>query len=168
MIEIKKVFLLSPFILFILAALLHFTYDFTNQLFVIGFISPINESIFEHTKLIFIPLLLFYSLYYVKNKNSLDQDKYWFSSLISLILGIILVPMIYYSYTESFAVSLLVVDILITYVVLFLSNLFFYNYYNFYNFTIKKEISTLFIILIFLFYIFASVHQINLPIFITN
>lgn len=165
---IKKYFLITPFIMFILACGLHFLYDFTGKLTIIGFFSPINESIFEHTKLIFIPLLIFYLIYYFKNKEILNQNKYLFSMLISIILGIILVPMLFYFYTESFGLESLIIDISITFIALALANLFFYEYYNFHNFAIKKEISITLLIFLFIFYMYATVNTINLPIFITN
>lgn len=168
MITIKKYFFITPFIMFGFAFLLHFMYDFFNHATIIGFISPINESIFEHTKLIFIPLILFYLIYYFFNKRNLDKDRYFFSMLISVILGIILVPMIYYFYTESFGIESMIIDISITLIALGFANLLFYNYYNLHNFTLKKEISIALILLIFAFYIYTSLNPIDLPIFISN
>lgn len=151
-----------------LACVLHFVYELSGNNLIVGFIAPINESIFEHTKLIFIPLLIVYLFYFLKNKDKLDYDKYFFSMLVSIILGVLLVPMIYYFYTESFGITSLVFDILITFIALSFSNLLFYNYYNLHNFAIKKEISNAFLIIIILFYMYASTHLIDLPIFIPN
>lgn len=168
MITIKKYFTITPFIMFVLACGLHFLYDFTGELPLIGLISPINESIFEHTKLIFIPLLIIYSFYYFRNKEKLDTNRYFFSMLISIILGILLVPMIFYFYTEGFGVESMIFDILITLISLGLSNLLFYNYYNLHNFTFNSKVSITLLTLIYLFYIYATFNIINMPIFIPN
>lgn len=161
----KKI-LITSLIMFVCACPLHFTYDFFNNLTIVGFFVPINESIFEHTKLIFIPLMLFYSLYYFFKKYKIDSDRYFFTLLLTILLGILLVPMLYYFYTESFGIELFIVDIFITLIALGLANLFFYNYYNLHNFTFKKETSLFFLLLIFIFYIYTSINLINLPIFI--
>lgn len=165
MIIIKKTFFKSTFILFLVACVLHFIYELSNKFLLIGFISPINESIFEHTKLIFFPLLVFYLSYYLVNKSKLDINKYFTSTILSLLLGIILVPMIYYGYSGGFGSSILAVDILITYIVFLITNIFFYTNYNFYNISIKKEISIIFIILICIFYGYATINKIDFPIF---
>lgn len=161
----KKI-LITSLIMFVCACPLHFTYDFFNNLTIVGFFVPINESIFEHTKLIFIPLMLFYSLYYFFKKYKIDSDRYFFTLLLTILLGILLVPMLYYFYTESFGFESFIIDISITYIVFFICNLFFYNYYTLYNFYLKKEISFFLIFLIFTFYIYTSLYLINLPIFI--
>lgn len=163
-----KVFIKSTFILFISACFLHFVYQWTNNNYLIGFISPINESIFEHTKLILIPLFVFHILYYVKNKNILDINKYSFTTLLSIILGITLVPMLYYFYTESFGIESLVIDISITYIVFLITNIFFYTYYKYGGFYLNFKVSSFLVLGIFLFYMYATTHTINLPIFANN
>lgn len=165
MIFIKKFFLFTPILMFIIACLFHFLYDWTNNFTLIALICPTNESIFEHTKLIFIPLLIFYLFFYFKNKKILNEDRYFFSMLISIVLGILSVPMLYYFYTESFGIQILFVDILITLISFILSNLLFYNYYKLHNFNIKKEISIFLLIFLYIFYIYASFNYIDLPIF---
>jgi hypothetical protein len=42
----------------LLGTLLHFAYDFSGQNFVVGLFSAINESTWEHLKLLFMPFLL--------------------------------------------------------------------------------------------------------------
>lgn len=161
----KKIFYISSFILFLFACLLHFVYDFFNQSFLIGIISPINESIFEHTKLILVPLTIFYTMYFIINKNKLNINKYFFSFLMSILLGIILVPMFYYGYTKSFGFESVVIDISITFIVMFLSNVFFLNYYLNYKFFINYKICILLIIWIYCFYIYATFSKISFPLF---
>ena len=42
----------------ILGVIFHFVYHWSNRLFVIGLFFPINESIWEHLKLIFFPIMI--------------------------------------------------------------------------------------------------------------
>lgn len=44
--------------LFFIGTLFHFLYSFTGELFVVGLFSPVNESVFEHTKMVVLPIFL--------------------------------------------------------------------------------------------------------------
>ncbi len=50
---------ISILFIFILGVLLHFTYEWSNQNSLVGLFSAINESTWEHLKLVFFPTLLF-------------------------------------------------------------------------------------------------------------
>nr|WP_236945659.1 DUF6512 family protein [Enterocloster clostridioformis] len=43
----------------LLGTLLHFTYRWSGRNPLIGLIAPVNESVWEHMKLLFFPMLLF-------------------------------------------------------------------------------------------------------------
>lgn len=45
--------------------LLHFVYEWSGNNRVVGIFAPVNESVFEHLKLVFFPVLLFTLLQYV-------------------------------------------------------------------------------------------------------
>lgn len=49
----------------VLGTLLHFVYEWSGNNPFVGFIAPVNESVFEHLKLVFVPVLLFTLLQYV-------------------------------------------------------------------------------------------------------
>lgn len=48
----------------ILGTFLHFLFDITGQAMVAGLFSAVNESIWEHMKLLFYPMLLFVVMEY--------------------------------------------------------------------------------------------------------
>lgn len=152
--------------MFLLAFPLHFIYEWTNNIPLIGFIAPINESIFEHTKLIATPLLIFYIIYYIKNKYNIDKGLYFFSSMLSIVLGILLIPMLYYGYSESIGRDIMIIDILITYVVLYICNIHFYTYYKSHSLHFKPWLSIFILTLIYTLYIYTYYNFIDLPIFI--
>jgi len=89
----KKIFNIT--IITILAVFCHFLYDwFPNTLF--SFIFPVNESIWEHMKLIATPVLIFsiFNYLYYKNKN-IKFNNYILSYAISIPIAIILYLIIY-------------------------------------------------------------------------
>lgn len=82
----------------IAGTLLHFLYDWSGQSFVIGLFSAINESIWEHMKLLYVPVFVFALLErrYIKTIN------FWCVKLIGIVVGLVLIPVIYYTYTGAF------------------------------------------------------------------
>lgn len=78
----------------VLGSLLHFVYKWTGENSIIGLFVPVNESPWEHLKLIYLP----YVLYGVYEAIKLTNDKFnvYFSKLVGLICGIITTLGIYY------------------------------------------------------------------------
>lgn len=56
--HIKSAELISFIVASILGVVFHFLYDWTGQNRLIGFFVPVNESIWEHLKLVFYPIAL--------------------------------------------------------------------------------------------------------------
>lgn len=85
----------------------HFVFEWLYQIPIIAPFFPTNESIFEHTKLIFFPALLFSIIgYYVFGKI----NGYWSTKIIAIVLATLSIPLLYYSYT-SFMEGNFVIDI---------------------------------------------------------
>ena len=85
----KKIKFISIFILFFISFLVHFLYDKFPSFFTLIF-APVNESVWEHMKVIFTSIII-YSIFealYFKKKN-IKVNNYIFSIFISGILGII-------------------------------------------------------------------------------
>lgn len=59
--------------LIIVGSLLHFTYDWSNQIPIVGVISPVNESVWEHLKLGFWSLALFSLIEYWFIKGEINN-----------------------------------------------------------------------------------------------
>lgn len=81
----------------IVGTFFHFIFDLTDRSIVTAFISPVNESIWEHLKLLYFPMLLFSFVEYRYWEKRYEQ--FWCVKLKGILLGMILVPTIYYTYT---------------------------------------------------------------------
>ena len=77
--------------------LLHFLFDFSGQHPVAALFSAVNESIWEHMKLLFYPMVLFACVEYRFLKE--PGAAFWQAKLRGILLGLALIPVIYYSYT---------------------------------------------------------------------
>ena len=98
----------------IVGTFLHFIYKWSNQNVIIAPISAVNESIWEHMKLLFFPMFFFA---FVESIILEEQyDNYWCSKLVGIVSGLILIPVLYYTYTGMFGVSLDWVNIIIFFI----------------------------------------------------
>lgn len=83
--------------------LLHFLYDWTNKSVIAAPFSAVNESIWEHMKLLFFPMFVFALIEY--GFIGRDYNNFWCAKLIGTVIGLLLIPIIYYSYTGIFGIN---------------------------------------------------------------
>ena len=75
--------------------ILHFLYDWLGKAAWIAPLSGVNESTWEHMKLLFWPMLIFAI---VQSFFFPDRDDFWSVKLRGLLLGITLIPVLFYTY----------------------------------------------------------------------
>lgn len=103
-----SVFLILPFLISFVA---HFLYSIIPfPLFAIYF--PINESIFEHTKLTFTPIILTYLFFYIKFRKNFNMKKFLSSMIISISLTLVTMLSLYYITQLVFKKEIVLVSIL--------------------------------------------------------
>lgn len=93
----------------VFGTLLHFLYDWSGSNSIVGLFSPVNESVWEHLKLLFYPMSLWLILGYFKFGKS--NSNYVCAALTGLISGLILIPVLFYAYTFITAKTILALDI---------------------------------------------------------
>jgi len=79
----------------LLGTLLHFLYDWLGEALWIAPISGINESTWEHMKLLFWPMFL-YAI--VQSFFFRDRKNFWCVKLKGILLGLVLIPVLFYTY----------------------------------------------------------------------
>ena len=57
--QLKRYTIIGTVFVIFLGTISHFFYDWSNNNFIVGLFAPVNESTWEHMKLIFFPMLLF-------------------------------------------------------------------------------------------------------------
>ena len=75
--------------------LLHFLYEWLGEAKWIAPLSGVNESTWEHMKLLFWPMLVFAI---VQSFFFRDRADFWCVKLRGILLGLILIPTIFYTY----------------------------------------------------------------------
>lgn len=100
----------------LIGTLFHFTYAFSGQNIMVALFSAVNESVWEHMKLVFFPLILFAILeYWFWGKQ---QKNFWNVKLLGITLGILLNIVIYYTISGAFGTAPLWVDVSVFYITL--------------------------------------------------
>lgn len=114
----------------IAGVLLHFLYDWTNKSIITAPFSAVNESIWEHMKLLFFPMFVF-SLIEYKYVDK-ERENFWCVKATGIITGLLLIPIIYYTYTGVLGVNADWFNIIIFFIAAgaayYLENLLFKNY----------------------------------------
>jgi hypothetical protein len=110
-----------------LGTLLHFVYELSHHNKFVAIFAAVNESTWEHIKICMTPTIL-WSLYdgYVYGMNS----NYLIAKGISLLTIILLIPILFYTYTAFTKKSILFVDVICFYITVICSQLVFYYFIN--------------------------------------
>lgn len=166
--KIERPIFFSIPILFILSAPLHFLFDFTGRIPAIGVFVPVNESTWEHLKLVFFPLLIWWIVYYFKERKCKDfsKEKWIVSAAASMLSAILTIIVFFYSYTGAFGVHFLFLDILSILLSLIVGQYFALHIYKYYNPSIFIYYLSIDVIIILLFmFIFFTFSPSKLPLF---
>lgn len=107
--QLKSYTMAGTIFVLILGTLSHFFFEWSNSSYVVGLFTPVSESTWEHMKLIFFPMLL-YSLAMIPKLRRTHPCI--FSALPSgILLGTLLIPIIFYTYTGMLGKNFLILDI---------------------------------------------------------
>lgn len=82
--------------------LLHFLYEWTGERPAVALISGVNESTWEHMKILYVPLLLFALL---QSRFFRDYKSFWCAKLIGTAAGLLLIPILFYTYNGAIGKS---------------------------------------------------------------
>jgi hypothetical protein len=100
--------LIGMVFIILLGSMLHFTFEWSGNQPLVGVFSAVNESVWEHLKIAFWPALLYliieYRYLYKKSNN------FFASKTLGIYSIMIIIPLIFYSYT-AFLEESLIIDI---------------------------------------------------------
>jgi hypothetical protein len=94
-----------------LGTLLHFVFEWSDKNRIVGFFSPINESTWEHIKMLAYPMLIFSGLEYIKLGHA--YDNYIIAKSLGILSGMLSIIMLFYSYTGVIGNNNTVADIIV-------------------------------------------------------
>lgn len=93
----------------VLGTLSHFFYQWSHETMLVGLFSPVNESVWEHLKLLFFPALA----YMLIEQKAMGKTMPGLlgKNLLGLFAGLLAMPLLFYGYTVFSGKSILWVDI---------------------------------------------------------
>ncbi len=107
------------FIVSIAGCICHFLYELSGGCIILAPFVPVNESIWEHLKLLFFPYI-----FYILAEYFLCKAKprgFLFSSVTGVLCGLVFIPLAFYSYTSVTGKSIFTADILIYFAAVLIS-----------------------------------------------
>ena len=107
--KIRNYQIVSAIFVCILGTLLHFTYEFFAQNIFVASFSAVNESVWEHLKLLYFPMLLTTIIgYFYIEKNA---PSFLCSKAIGIITSMLFIIIFFYTYTGIIGKSIVFIDI---------------------------------------------------------
>lgn len=107
--QLKCYTILGILFVIITGTLSHFVYEWSGYNFILGFFFPVNESTWEHMKLCFFPMLLYF--FFMNKKLKGDYPCVTSALLFGILLGTFLIPMIFYTYSGILGQNYVSLDI---------------------------------------------------------
>ena len=107
--RIRKFQIFSIIFTFILGTILHFTYEWSGENKIVGLFSSVNESTWEHLKLLYFPMLLtiIIGIFYFKK----DVPNFLCSKTIGIVVALTFTVIFFYTYTGVLGKNIAIIDI---------------------------------------------------------
>ena len=109
--KLLKFQIFSVLFTWILGTILHFTYDWSNQNAIVGAFSAINESTWEHLKLLFFPMLITTIIGYFYLKPKEEYKNFLCAKTIGILSALAFVVVFFYTYTGIIGTNFAILDI---------------------------------------------------------
>lgn len=135
----------------VLGALLHFVYNWSGNNSIVASFSAINESTWEHLKILFLPTIIAYIIgyFFIGKENS----NFWCASALDIAVSLISIIVLFYVYQGILGANIDIINIFIFYVAIFLGKLVSYRVLISNNFECNKNLSISFILILALCFI---------------
>lgn len=107
--RLKKYMMIGVGFVLITGTISHFMYEWSGNNRMIGLFCPVNESTWEHMKLVFFPML-FFSVFM---RRRLQKNSPCIFSALSfgILIGTFLIPIIFYTYTGILGYNIFILDV---------------------------------------------------------
>lgn len=117
--------IVSTIFVLILGVILHFAFEWSNKNLLVGVFSAVNESTWEHLKLLFFPMLI--TIVIGTFLFSKDFPNYLCSKTKGIVLSMLLVVILFYTYTGIIGKDYAVLNIVIFFISVILGEVYIYK-----------------------------------------
>ena len=144
---------ISTIFVMILGTLLHFTFEWSNNNVFVGIFSPINESIWEHLKLIFFPMVIATIIVYLYEGKKVSN--YLCAKTLGILNAIFFTIIFFYTYTGIIGTNFAFVDISIFFIAIMLGQYTSYKKMESKSYCNNSKAIIIFLLLFLCFLIFT-------------
>lgn len=106
----KKIIIIACLISIVLGVFLHFAYNISYKNNIVGMFAPVNESVWEHMKLIFVPFSLFGVIFYIYTKDKFSNSL--LNTVLGNVVGMFTAVVTFYLFNNIFNMHSMAIDIL--------------------------------------------------------
>lgn len=95
------------FVILLIAGPLHFAYEWSGENFLMSLVAPVNESIWEHLKMVYWPTLLWWVTGYVlfRHRKALSGIRWFQSMAVSIIFNMLIIVLWYYTWSGALGIE---------------------------------------------------------------
>jgi len=120
--SLKRFCIIGTILTIIIGTISHFVYEWSGNNFLVGLFFPVNESTWEHMKLVFFPMFA-YAL--VAGKKVEQQYPCIYNAMFKgILVGLVMIPVLFYTYTgilgfnvDWLNITVYIISVLIAYFV---------------------------------------------------
>lgn len=137
----------------ILGVILHFTYEWSNGNLIIASFSAVNESTWEHLKLLFFPMLITTIIgYFFIGKNN---SSFLCARALGILTAILFTIIFFYTYTGVLGINIDILNIASFFIAVFLGEYVSYKVLLSY-FSCDKFASIVLLVALFFYFVFFT------------
>jgi hypothetical protein len=133
----SKEFFIDIIVISIIGTIFHFLYEFSGRNLLVAIFSAVNESVWEHIKIAVIPtyIVAIVKMWIMEERKC----NLWTSLFFKVLTLILLIPTLFYGYQLIFKSENLVLDIIIFYISIIISEVIEYIVQNKFSISAKVE-----------------------------
>ena len=160
--SILRLEVISTIFIMISGVILHFAYEWSGNNILVGILTPINESVWEHLKLLFFPMLVTLIIGYFYEGE--DYENYICSKTLGIISSMIFTVIAFYTYSGIIGTNIDFINIALFFVAVILGQ--YISYKNiFSNKSCNLKTTITFLILVALLFIYFTFSPPNIALF---
>jgi uncharacterized membrane protein YhdT len=97
----------------LVGSMFHFVFELLGRNVVIGIFAPVNESVWEHLKMTFLPTIAWFTISYfaIKSHGSISATRWLLTCSTSLLISVLFIIVFYYTYTGAFGIHSILLDV---------------------------------------------------------
>ena len=161
--KIKRWQIIAVIVCIILGILLHFTFEWSGKNKIVGLFSAINESTWEHLKLIFYPMILMGILgYFVIGRKS---NNYWLAQAMGIVTAKVFTIIFFYTYTGIIGTNFAWLNIATFVIAIILGGVVMYKILVSQKYYDAEMVSRIFIIILLLSFILYTFNSPQIALF---